>query len=115
MSTRLPNGFPVATGLFPAESAVSVALGAQPLTAETSTSWTLDVTADIEELTVTIDFYSIEIDDRFRAISTLDVSTDCPGADADAMAACQNYLALLGAGVVGALKIDVCHGVKPLD
>ena len=108
VSTRLPNGFPVATGLFPAQNAVSVALGATPLTAETSTSWTLGLTADIEELTLTIDFYSIEIDDRFRAISTLDVSSDCPGLDADAMAACQNFLALESAGVVGA---DTIGGV----
>jgi iron complex outermembrane receptor protein len=100
VSTRLPQGLPVATGLFPAESSVSVALGAKPLQAETSTSWTLGLTADIEELTLTIDFYSIEIDDRFRAISTLDVSTD-PTAGDDY----QNFLKLQAAGVIGAESI----------
>jgi iron complex outermembrane receptor protein len=105
VSTRLPNGFPVATGLFPASGEVSTALGATPLAAETSTSWTLGLTADIDELTLTIDFYSIEIDDRFRAISTLDVSTDCPGTDADEMAACANFEALRDAGVPGANSI----------
>lgn len=100
VSTRLPNGFPVATGLFPPESAVSVALGAVPLKAETSTSFTLGLTADIEDLTLTIDYYQIDIDDRFAAISTLDVSTDpTSGSDYD------NYLALVNAGVVGAESI----------
>ena len=105
VSTRLPNGFPVATGLFPASGEVSQALGASPLRAETSESWTFGVTADIEELTLTIDYYNINIDDRFRAISTLDVSTDCPGTDADEMAACTNFLALQAAGVPGANSI----------
>jgi iron complex outermembrane receptor protein len=100
VSTRLPNGFPVATGLFPPESSVSQALGASPLRAETSTSYTLGLTATIEDLTVTVDFYHIEIDDRFRAISTLDVSTD-PGAGS----AYTNYLALVAAGVSGAESI----------
>ena len=100
MSTRLPNGFPVATGLFPPESAVSVALGAVPLTAETSTSFTLGLTAAIEDLTLTLDFYQIDIDDRFNAISTLDVSTDPTSGD-DFL----NYLALLNAGIVGAESI----------
>jgi len=100
VSTRLPQGLPVATGLFPAESSVSVALGALPLQAETSTSWTLGLTADLEELTLTIDFYSIEIDDRFRAISTLDVSTDPTAGEAY-----QNFLDLSAAGVVGAESI----------
>jgi iron complex outermembrane receptor protein len=100
VSTRLPNGFPVATGLFPPESTVSVALGATPLRAETSTSYTLGLTADFERLTVTVDYYSIDIDDRFSAISTLDVSTDPTSGD-DYL----NYLALVAAGVVGAESI----------
>jgi len=101
VSTRLPNGFPVATGLFPASGPVAAALGATPLAAETSTSFTLGLTANIEELELTIDFYNIEIDDRFRAISTLDVSAD-PTGDPDAYA---NFLALEAAGVVGANSI----------
>jgi iron complex outermembrane receptor protein len=101
VSTRLPNGFPVATGLFPAESAVSVALGANPLRPETSTSYTLGATWEGERLSVTVDFYNIDIEDRFNAISTLDVSPD-PNGDPDAYA---RYLALVAAGVVGAESI----------
>ena len=100
VSTRLPNGFPVATGLFPASGPIAQALGAQDLTAETSTSYTLGFTAEIEGLTLTVDYYNIEIDDRFNAISTLDVSTD-PNSGDDY----QNFLALQAAGVAGAESI----------
>lgn len=100
VSTRLPNGFPVATGLFPASGPVAQALGASPLDAETSTSYTLGFTADMEKLTLTVDFYQIEIDDRFNAISTRDVSTDPTSGEAY-----QNFLALQAAGVAGANSI----------
>jgi iron complex outermembrane receptor protein len=100
VSTRLPNGFPVATGLFPASGPVAQALGATPLRAETSTSFTLGLTADIENLTVTLDVYQIDIDDRFSAISTRTVSTDPTSGDAYT-----NYLALVAAGVSGAETI----------
>lgn len=100
VSTRLPNGFPVATGLFPASSNVAQALGASELTAETSDNFTLGFTADIGELGLSLDFYSIDIADRVYAVSTLDVSTDpTSGSDFD------NYQALVGAGVVGAESI----------
>lgn len=100
VSTRLPNGFPVATGLFPASGAVAQALGADQLQAETSTSYTFGITAEIEGLNLTVDFYQIDIDDRFNAISTRDVSTD-PGAGE----AYDNFLALQAAGVAGAESI----------
>ena len=100
VSTRLPNGFPVATGLFPASGTVAQALGATPLDAETSTSFTLGFTAETDRLSLTVDFYQIEIDDRFNSISTLDVSTDPTAGDAY-----DNYLALVAAGVVGAESI----------
>lgn len=101
VSTRLPNGFPVATGLFPASGPVAQALGATLLAPETSTSYTIGMTADLGELTFTIDYYSIEIEDRFRAISTLDVTSD-PTGDPDAYA---RFLALQAAGVPGAASI----------
>ena len=101
VSTRLPNGFPVATGLFPASGVVAQALGAENLKAETSTSYTVGVTADVGELTFTLDYYSIEIDDRFNAVSTLDVTSD-PTGDPAAYA---RFLALQAAGVAGAASI----------
>ena len=107
VSTRLPNGFPVATGLFPASGVVAQALGATPLTAETSTSYTVGLTAEIEGLTLTIDYYNIEIDDRFNSISTRDVSAtrDLTIADPADDEAYQNFLALSNAGVSGAESI----------
>lgn len=100
VSTRLPNGFPVATGLFPASSEVAQALGASDLQAETSTNYTFGMTAQVGDLELTLDFYQIEIDDRVYAISTRTVSADpASGSSYD------NYLALVDAGVVGAESI----------
>ena len=99
VSTRLPNGFPVATGLFPALSNVSQALGAEPLKAETSENVTFGFTANYGDFSFTIDYYHIAIEDRVNAISTLDVSSDPASDDYD------NYLALVDAGVVGAESI----------
>ncbi|MGY8795025.1 MAG: TonB-dependent receptor domain-containing protein, partial [Woeseiales bacterium] len=100
VSTRLPNGFPVATGLFPAGGPIAQALGATPLRAETSTSYTVGFTADLEKLSLTVDFYNIAINDRFNAVSTLPVSTDPTSGSAF-----DNYTALANAGVAGANSI----------
>ena len=100
VSTRLPEGLPVATGLFPALSAVGQALGAEALKPEKSLNYSLGVTGNIDDLNVTLDFYRIELEDRFYAVSTLDVSTD--ETDADAYA---NFLKLEAAGVAGANTI----------
>ncbi|WP_231759288.1 TonB-dependent receptor plug domain-containing protein [Microbulbifer elongatus] len=100
VSTRLPEGFPVATGLFPASSSVAQALGAEALKPETSTNFTLGFTADFDNLSMTVDFYRIDVDDRTYAISTLPVA-----ASQDDPAAYANYLALVDAGVVGAESI----------
>lgn len=100
VSTRLPNGFPVATGLFPASSPVAAALGATPLKPETSTNIALGFTADFERLSMTVDYYNIKVADRTNAVSTLGVSTD-PGAGS----AYDNYVALVNAGVSGAETI----------
>lgn len=100
VSTRLPNGFPVATGLFPAGGPVAQALGASSLTPETSTNYTIGFTANVAQLDLTVDFYRIELDDTTYAISTRDVSTDPTMGDAY-----QNFLLLDNAGVAGANSI----------
>jgi len=100
VSTRLPNGFPVATGLFPASSTVSEALGATPLQPEKSKNYTLGMTFSFDVMDVTVDFYRIDVTDRVYSISTLDVSTDPTSGSAY-----DNYLALVGAGVAGAESI----------
>ena len=100
VSTRLPNGFPVATGLFPAGGPIAQALGAVPLGPEKSTNYTLGFTGAWDNFSLTVDYYRIDLDDRVNAISTQDVSNDPTTGQAYT-----NYLALVGAGVAGAESI----------
>ncbi|MEX1197301.1 MAG: TonB-dependent receptor [Pseudohongiellaceae bacterium] len=102
VSTRLPDGFPVATGLFPASGPVAQALGASPLKPETSTNYTIGMTASLPVGSVTVDFYRIDLEDRFNSISTRPVSAE-EGTDGY-----ENFLALRDAGVAGA---DTIGGV----
>jgi iron complex outermembrane receptor protein len=91
---------PIASGTFPPGGDVAQALGASELEAETSTNYTLGVTAQFDKLTLTIDGYIIDIDDRTRFVSGRDVSTDPDDGEAY-----QNFLALQQAGVPGAETI----------
>ena len=100
VSTRLPNGFPVATGLFPAGGPVAQALGATPLQPEKSTQYTVGLVLSGERASITVDAYVINLDDRFNSVSTQDVSTD-----PDSGAAFANFQALEAAGVAGANSI----------
>jgi iron complex outermembrane receptor protein len=100
VSTRLPNGVPVATGLFPAISPVGQALGAEALRPETSVNFSIGITGNVDDLNLTLDFYNIALEDRFYAVSTLDVSTDPTTGEAY-----DNFLALDAAGVDGANTI----------
>jgi len=100
VSTRLPDGIPIATGLFPAGGPVAQALGATPLKPEKSNNFTIGVTGNIGEMDLTVDYYRIDIDDRTNAISTRSVSTDPTSGSAYS-----NFLALDNAGVAGANTI----------
>ena len=100
VSTRLPDGFPVATGLFPANGPIAAALGADPLRPEKSNNITIGVTGSIGDLDLTLDYYLIDIDDRTNAISVRDVSTNPTSGQAY-----DNFLALDAAGVAGANSI----------
>ena len=101
VSTRLPQGFPVATGLFPAGGPIAQALGAVPLKPELSDNYTIGFTAQVmDTIDLTVDFYRIDVQDRTQAISTRNVSTDPTSG-----AAYQNFLALESAGVAGANTI----------
>lgn len=100
VSTRLPNGFPVATGLFPAGGTIAGALGAVPLSPEKSVNYAMGMTGNWDNFSLTVDFYQIDLEDRINAISTQDVSND-----PTAGTAYTNYLALVSAGVSGAESI----------
>ncbi|MBU2978192.1 TonB-dependent receptor [Alteromonas sp. C1M14] len=93
VSTTLPDGFPVAQGLFPASSEVAQALGAEDLKAEKSTNSTLGITYTSGNFSATLDYYNIKIEDRLYSISELDISSDEDG-DEEAY---DNYLKLLAA------------------
>ena len=60
----------------------------------------MGLVGSLGELDFTLDFYRIQLEDRFNAISTQDVSTDPTSGDAYA-----NYLKLDAAGVAGANTI----------
>ena len=98
ISVRLPNGVPQLRGLFPADSAVARAIGAQPLKPELADNITLGFTADIADVNLTVDFFRIDIEDRvFINEDANDVSTDPTAGDAY-----QRYLALVATGVANA-------------
>lgn len=70
------------SGTFPATSPAARALGAEPLTAETSLSYSLGlVLQPMERLYLTVDAYQIEVDDRIVLSSNLLVGTN-PAAQA---------------------------------
>ncbi len=106
VSTRLPNGFPVATGLFPATSTVAQALGAEDLVPEESTNYTVGLTGSFAGFTATLDFYQIDLTDRINAISTITVVDDCDPATPELDAGCLGFRGnLIDAGVSGAESI----------
>ncbi|MEM0987032.1 MAG: TonB-dependent receptor [Pseudomonadota bacterium] len=76
VSTRLPNGVPVATGLFPATNPAAVALGASPLEPETSDNFTVGFLGNFGNFTYTVDFYRIDLKDRVNAVSTITIIND---------------------------------------
>jgi iron complex outermembrane receptor protein len=79
---------------------VGQALGAEALKPEKSVNYSIGLTGDMGDLNITLDFYRIELEDRFYAVSTLDVSTDPTDVDAY-----ENFLKLDAAGVAGANSI----------
>jgi len=62
--------------LFPPQHAASQMFGAVPLTDETSTQFTLGIAAEpTDQLTVTLDYYFIALDDRIWQSSILNISS----------------------------------------
>lgn len=88
VTTNITNGVAFETGTFPAAGAAAQALGAEPLKAETSLSYSFGlVLQPVDRLYVTIDAYQIEIDDRIVLSSNLNIANN---------AAAQALLANLG-------------------
>jgi iron complex outermembrane receptor protein len=63
-STNFINGVPYDITTFPATDPVAEALGAKPLDAETSVNFSVGAVFNLSAMTITIDAYRIDIDDR---------------------------------------------------
>lgn len=88
VTTNITSGVAYETGTFPAAGAAAQALGAEPLQAETSLSYSLGlVLQPAERIYLTVDAYRIEIDDRIVLSSNLNIANN---------AAAQALLAGLG-------------------
>ena len=65
VTTNISSGIAYEAGTFPVDSAAAQALGAEPLKAETSLSYSAGlVLQPVERLYITVDAYQIDIDDR---------------------------------------------------
>lgn len=88
VTTNINNSIVTETGTFPVTGAAAQALGAEPLKAETSLSYSLGlVLQPAERVYVTVDAYQIAIDDRIVLSSNLNITNN---------AAAQALLANLG-------------------
>jgi iron complex outermembrane receptor protein len=78
VSTRIdPNGQPVAEGIFPATNPASQLFGALPLEPEESVQWTAGFTMQpLDRLTLTLDYYRIDLDHRLVLSSQFTVGPD---------------------------------------
>jgi iron complex outermembrane recepter protein len=63
-STNFIGGIPFDITTFPVSDPVAVALGAEPLDAEESTNFSLGAVMRFGDVTITVDAYRIDIDDR---------------------------------------------------
>ena len=74
-STNFIGGIPFDIATFPVNDPAAIALGAQPLDAEESLNYSLGAVARLGDLTITVDAYRIDIDDRIVLSENL-TSTD---------------------------------------
>ncbi|WP_338467432.1 TonB-dependent receptor [Novosphingobium sp. ZN18A2] len=107
VSTRISEtGEPIASGLFPANSAVAAAIGASPLKPEKSVNYAAGLTANFGQFTLTLDGYWIKLKDRLNAVSPIAIVDDCDTSTPGIQTDCAGYRGnLVAAGVVGANSI----------
>ncbi|WP_129642535.1 TonB-dependent receptor plug domain-containing protein [Peristeroidobacter agariperforans] len=74
-STNFIGGLPFDIATFPVNNPAAIALGAQPLDAEESLNYSLGAVARLGDLTITVDAYRIDIEDRIVLSENL-TSTD---------------------------------------
>jgi iron complex outermembrane receptor protein len=79
-ATNNVNGVLLETVTLPVDNPVALALGARPLDAETSVSYSAGATLNpVSALNVTVDFYQIDIDDRIVVTENLQRGTSAAG------------------------------------
>ena len=78
VSTRIdPTGLPRAEGVYPATHPASALFGAVPLEAEDSTSYNLGIVVEpLDNLSLTLDYYHIRLNDRIVLSSQFEVTAD---------------------------------------
>ena len=82
VTTNINNSVATETGTFPVTGAAAQALGADPLKAETSLSYSLGlVLQPAERVYVTVDAYQISIDDRIVLSSNLNITNNTAAQD----------------------------------
>lgn len=80
-ATNNVNGVLLDTVTLPVDNPVAIALGATPLDAEESISYSAGLVFNaIPRLNVTVDFYQVDIDDRIVVTENLTASRDATGA-----------------------------------
>lgn len=91
LTTSFNNGNQVQTGTYPVDTAISKFYGAVPLTPETSTNYGLGfIVKPVRALTLTVDGYRIDVDNRIGISQTFNVTA--------ANLAAQPALAAVGVG-----------------
>lgn len=89
-STNFINGVPFEVTTFPVSDPVAIALGAQPLEAEESVNYSLGSVIRLGDLSVTVDAYRIDIDNRIVLSENLGTTTSASDAAVRAYLATQN-------------------------
>ncbi len=88
-------GDPLLVGVFPQDHPAAQVFGAVPLDAETSRQWTIGLTSrPSERLSITLDYYRIDVDDRFFMSSDFQVGPT-------------ERAILVATGVPGAASIEI--------
>lgn len=98
VQTYFPAGSssPVARGTYPADSIVAQYFGAEPLSEEKSTNFAGGLVADVADISLTVDYYNIKVEDRIALSGDFNPTA----ADRAALAA----LGVPGANTLGAVN-----------
>ncbi len=79
VSTLTIDGELIQNGQIPPSNPIAVSLGAQELAPEDATNFTFGAVLDLTDtISLTVDYYNIELDDRIAQTGNIDISTEDP-------------------------------------